>query len=68
MWVVGIERRVSRAATATDALQYPRCYSVVGTIHVGKSGRGPVARAVRGAGNVGRGASPTAGKREGISF
>jgi hypothetical protein len=31
-------------------------------------GRGPAARAVRGAGNAGRGASPTAGHREGFSF
>jgi hypothetical protein len=31
-------------------------------------GRGAAARAVRGAGNAGRGASPTAGKREGFSF
>jgi hypothetical protein len=31
-------------------------------------GRGPATRAVRGAGNAGRGASPTAGKREGFSF
>jgi hypothetical protein len=30
--------------------------------------RGPAARAVRGAGNAGRRASPTAGKREGFSF
>ena len=42
----GIERRVMREAAA--ALQYPRCYSTAGT--------------VRGAGNAGRGASPTAGK------
>jgi hypothetical protein len=31
-------------------------------------GRGPIARAVRAAGNAGSGASPTAGKREGFSF
>jgi hypothetical protein len=31
-------------------------------------GRGPAARAVRGAGNAGRGASPMAGKREGFFF
>jgi hypothetical protein len=29
---------------------------------------GTAARAVRGAGNAGRGTSPTAGKREGFSF
>jgi hypothetical protein len=30
--------------------------------------RGPAARAMRGAGNAGHRASPTAGKREGFSF
>ena len=47
---------------AAAALQYPRCYSTAGTVH-----RAAAAR-VGGAGNAGRGASPTAGKREGISF
>jgi hypothetical protein len=37
-----------------------------GTFHV--RGRGPAARAVRGAGNAGRGALPTADKREGFFF
>jgi hypothetical protein len=39
-----------------------------GTVLVRERGGGPAARAVRGAGNAGRGASPTAGKREGFSF
>jgi hypothetical protein len=52
MWVVGIERGESRGG-------YCSCE---------REARGPVARAVRGAGNVGRRASPTAGKREGFSF
>jgi hypothetical protein len=62
MNVVGIRRRESRGATATDVLQYLMYCSR----H--ERGRGPAARAVRDAGNAGRGASPTAGKREGFSF
>jgi hypothetical protein len=65
---VGIERRESSGATAPDALQYPRCYSVRYTVHELGRDRGPAARAVRCAGNAGRGASPTAGKRESFSF
>jgi hypothetical protein len=65
---VGIERRESRGATATDVIQYPRCYSVLGTVHELERDRGPAARAVRGTGNAGRRASPTAGKRKGFSF
>jgi len=57
-----IERRESRGATAVDVLQYPRSYSIAGTVH------GVAARAARALGEAGRGASPTAGKREGISF
>jgi hypothetical protein len=64
MWAVGIERRGSRGATATDALQYPQRYSVHGTVHELERDIGPAART----GNAGRGASPTAGKREGFSF
>jgi hypothetical protein len=48
------------------ALQYPRRYSTAGTVY-GLRGRGPAARAVRGAGNADW-ASPTADKREGFSF
>ena len=48
--------------TAADALQYPRCYSTAGTVH------GMAAARFWGVGNAGRGASPTAGKREGVSF
>jgi hypothetical protein len=62
MDAVRIGRRESRRATATDALQYPRYSSQR------ERGRGPATRAVRGAGNAGRGASPTAGKREDFSF
>jgi hypothetical protein len=61
MDVVGIERGESRGAAVE--LQYPR-----GTVHTRERDGGPAARAMRGAGNAGRGASPTAGKREGISF
>ena len=57
-----MERRESRGATAADVLQYPRCYSTAGTVHRAAS------RAARVLGEAGRGASPTAGKREGISF
>jgi hypothetical protein len=63
MDVVGIERREGGGATV------PTRYSTrAGTVHVAERQRGPAARAVRGAGNAGRGASPTAGKREGFSF
>jgi hypothetical protein len=67
MDAVGIERRESREAAATGVLQYPRCYSTRGYCSR-ERGRVLAARAVRGAGNAGRGASPTAGKREGFSF
>jgi hypothetical protein len=50
-------------ATVPAALQYR-----AGTVRVRERGGGPAARAVRGAGNAGRGASPTAGKRQGFSF
>jgi hypothetical protein len=43
------------------------CYSTAGTVHVEKVERG-AARVVGSGGNAGRGASPTAGKREGFSF
>jgi hypothetical protein len=59
MWADGIERGEPRGAAV--ALQY-RGYCSRGR------GRGPAARAVRGAGNAGRGALPTASKREGFSF
>jgi hypothetical protein len=49
-------------ATVPMVLQYSAGYCSY------KRGRGPPARAVRGAGNAGRGASPTAGKRESFSF
>jgi hypothetical protein len=62
---IGIERRESRGAVAE--LQYPRATVPRGTVYARET-RGPAARAVRGAGNAGRGASPTAGKREGFSF
>jgi hypothetical protein len=66
MWVViGIERGKSRGAAAE--LQYPRCYNTHRYCSRERGG-GPAARAVRCAGNAGRGASPTAGKREGFSF
>jgi hypothetical protein len=65
MWAVRIERGEARGAAAE--LHYPWRYSTTGAVHV-KRGRGPVARAMRGAGNTGHGASPTASKREGFSF
>jgi hypothetical protein len=69
MDVVGIERREAREAAATGVLQYPRCYSTREYCSRERErGRGLAARAVRCAGNAGRGASPTAGKREGFSF
>jgi hypothetical protein len=37
-----------------------------GAVHALERGRGAAARAIRGAGNAGRRASPTAGKREGF--
>jgi hypothetical protein len=51
-----------------DALQYRGATVTAGTVQMREIGRGPAARAVRGAGNAGRGASPTAGKREGFFF
>jgi hypothetical protein len=62
--VVGIgriEEKESGDATVPVVLQYHGYCSQL-------RGRGPAARAVRGAGNAGRGASPMAGKREGFSF
>jgi hypothetical protein len=67
MWAVGIERGESREAPVAAALQCSRRYSNHG-YGSRERGRGPAARAVRGAGNAGRGASSTAGKREGFSF
>jgi hypothetical protein len=67
MWAVGIERGESRGAPAAVALQYPRAAVTAGYCSR-ERGRGPTARAMRGAENAGRGASPTAGKREGFSF
>jgi hypothetical protein len=64
MDAVGIERRESRErrrSYSTRALQYPRGYC-------SRERDETAARAVRGAGNAGRGALPTAGKREGFSF
>jgi hypothetical protein len=65
MDVVEIGRRESREAAAE--LQYPRA-TVPRVLFTSARGRGLAVRAVRGAGNAGRGASPTAGKREGFSF
>jgi hypothetical protein len=65
MNVVGIERGESRGAAVE--LQYPRRYSACG-YGSRERGRGPAARAVRGTGNAGREASPTAGKRECFFF
>jgi hypothetical protein len=48
-------------------LQYPRAIVPHGYYSRAR-GRNPMARAVRGAENAGRGALPTTGKREGFSF
>ena len=54
---------------AAAALQYPRCNSTRGYCSRGGGCEGErAADRVGGAGNAGRGASPTVGKREGISF
>jgi len=43
------------------------CYSTAGTVHRRRAARARERRlGLGGAGNAGRGASPTAGKREGI--
>jgi hypothetical protein len=68
MWAARIERRESRRAAATDAYSTLWRYSAAGTVHVGESGRGRRLGLVRDAGNAGRRASPTAGKREDFSF
>jgi hypothetical protein len=60
------ELRRKRGAEASYSTLWR--YSVAGTVHVGESGRGPAARATRGTGNAGCGASPTTGKRECFSF
>jgi hypothetical protein len=79
MWAVGIERGAPAAvATVPTSLQYrgtvhtregdpaSRAAVTAGTVHV-REGEARRLR-LRGAGNAGRGASPTAGKREGFSF
>jgi hypothetical protein len=67
MWAIGIERieeeeRGGSWSYSTHGATVPRGY------YSCESGRGPAARAVRGAGNAGREPSPMAGKREGFSF
>jgi hypothetical protein len=67
MWAVGIERieeeeRGGGWSYSTHGAILLRGYCSY------ERGRGPAARAVRGTGNAGRGASPTADKREGFSF
>jgi len=53
---------------AAEALQYPWRYSAAGTVHEMAAVRAGAAARVLGSRNAGRGASPTAGKREGISY
>jgi hypothetical protein len=67
MWAVVIERIEEEERGAAAELRYPRA-TVPWELFTSARGRGPAARAVRGAGNASRGASPTAGKREGFSF
>jgi hypothetical protein len=59
-----VERRELRRTTMTDAPQYPMVLQYHGTVHVSERQR----TGGWGAGNAGRGASSTAGKREGFSF
>jgi hypothetical protein len=68
MDAVGIERIEEEERGQRLELQYPRATVPHGYCSCERETRGPAARAVRGAGNAGRGASPTAGKREGFSF
>jgi hypothetical protein len=65
MWLLLESRGESRGAVARATV--PWRYSTM-LLFMCERGRGPAARAVRGAGNAGRRASPTAGKREGFSF
>jgi len=69
MAVVGIEIVREGEGAIAIALQYPRATVPRGycSRDGGCEGEGAAAR-VGGAGNTGRGASPTAGKREGFSF
>jgi hypothetical protein len=55
LWKLGLLRYSTRGATVS-----------AGTVHVEKAERGRLG--LGGAGNDGRGALPTAGKREGFSF
>jgi hypothetical protein len=64
MDVVEIEMTEGNGNGAT----VPARYSTHGYCSCERETEGQVARAVRCAGNVGRGASPPAGKREGFSF
>jgi hypothetical protein len=64
MDVVGIGRIEGSGSGAT----VPAHYSPERVLFMRERGRGPAAKAVRGAGNAGHGASPTAGKRECFSF
>ena len=66
MAVVGIEIVREREAAIAIALQYPRCYSTARVLFKRWRLRGQESGGY--AGNAGCGASPTAGKREGISF
>jgi hypothetical protein len=59
MYVVGMGR-IEKEETGGATVPHGYCSRA--------RGRDPAARAVRCAGNAGRGASPTAGKREGFSF
>jgi hypothetical protein len=67
MWLLlglgGLRRKRASAELQYRALQYR-----AGTVHELEADRGPTARAVRCAGNAGRGASSTVDKREGFSF
>ena len=67
MAVIGIE--IVREGGDCYRATVPRRYSTTRVLFTrcGCEGKGAVAR-VGGAGNAGCGASPTAGKREGISF
>ena len=66
--VARIERREPRVATAADAAQHPWRYSTMELQCLRVLFTAAAARAARVLGEAGRGALPTAGKREGISF
>jgi hypothetical protein len=62
-----VERRVEESGDDGRAT-VPYSATVPRVLFTSARGRGPAARAMRGARNAGRGALPTVGKREGFFF